>query len=192
MVEASALKSGMVIMLDGELHGVASAGYHAGGGQQGSAVFIKARNLKTGHVRELRLHPGDKLEEVVLDHKEMEYLYTDGSAFYFMDPDTFEQISLPAETMGAYEKFLQPNMRIPVQLHAGEPVTITFPAAVELPIVSTPPGLHEHESSTFKTATPENGMEVLVPQFIKEGDTVRIEVASGKYLERIRRGKQKS
>ncbi|MCY1253501.1 Elongation factor P [compost metagenome] len=192
MVEASELKSGMVIMLEGELHSVTSAGYHAGGGQQGSAVFAKFKSLKTGHIKELRLHPGNKLEEVALDYQEMEYLYTDGDAFFFMNPDTFEQISFPAETMGAYQKFLRPNMRIPVQLYEGEPVTIAFPPAVEVTIMSTPPGLHEHESSTFKAATLENGMEVLVPQFVKEGDTVRIEVASGKYLERIRRGTRKA
>ena len=187
MVEASGLKSGMVVMLEGELHCVASAGYHAGGGQHGSAVFARVRILKTGHIRELRLHPGDRIEEVALDHKEMEYLYADGVSFYFMDPDTFEQISLSSEIIGAYEKFLQPNMRIPVALYEGEPVSIAFPPAVELSVASAPPGLHEHATSTFKTATLENGMEVLVPQFIKEGDTVRIEVASGKYLERVRR-----
>ncbi|WP_029045884.1 elongation factor P [Cupriavidus sp. amp6] len=192
MVEASELKSGMVIMLEGELHSVASAGYHAGSGQQGSAVFAKFKNLKTGHIKELRLRPSDKLEEVALDHQEMEYLYTDGGAFYFMNPVTFEQISFPADTIGAYQKFLRPSMRIPVQLYEGEPVTIAFPPAVELTIVSTPPGLHEHETSTFKAATLDNGMEVLVPQFIKEGDTVRIEAASGKYLERVRRGTRKS
>ena len=191
MVEASELKPGMVIMREGELHSVVSAGYHAGGGQQGSAVFAKVKSLKTGHIKELRLHPSDKLEQFALDRKEMGYLYTDGVAFYFMNPDTFEQISLPTETIGAYEKFLRPNMRIPVQLYEGEPVAIAFPPAVELSVVSTPPGLHEHETSTFKTATLENGMEVLVPQFIKEGDTVRIEVASGKYLERIRGGTRK-
>lgn len=122
MIEASGLKSGVVVMLEGELHSVASAGYHAGGGQQGSAVFAKFKNLKTGHVKALRLHPDDKLEEVALEHKVMEYLYTDGVALYslyFMNPDTFEQISLPSETMGAYEKFLQPNMRILVQLYEG-------------------------------------------------------------------------
>ena len=98
---------------------------------------------------------------------------------------------MPSETIGAYERFLRPNMRIPVQLYDGEPVTIAFPLAVELSVVSTPPGLREHDTSTFKTATLENRMEVLVPQFIKEGDTVRIEVASGKYLERVRRGARK-
>ncbi|MCY0854853.1 elongation factor P [Cupriavidus sp. D39] len=191
MVEASGLKAGMVIMLDGELHSVASAEHHAGGGQQGGAVFAKVKNLKTNHAKALRLHPSDKLEDVALEHKEMEYLYTDGVAFYFMNPDTFDQISLPTVTIGAYERFLQPNMRIPVQLHEGEPVTIAFPPAVDLTVVATPPGLREHETSTFKTATLENGMEVLVPQFIKEGDTVRIDAASGKYLERVRREARK-
>lgn len=191
MVEANGLKSGMVVMLEGVLHSVASAGYHAGGGQQSSAVFASVKNLKTGHIKELRLHPSDRLEEVALEHKEMEYLYTDGVAFYFMDPDTFEQISLPSETVGAYEKFLQPNMRIPVALYEGEPVTIAFPPAVELRVVTTPPGVHEHSTSTFKPAMLENGMEVLVPQFIKDGDTVRIEVASGKYQERVRRETRK-
>lgn len=191
MVEASGLKPGVVVMLEGELHSVATAGYHAGGGQQGSAVFARVKNLKTGHIRELRLHPSDRLEEVALDHKEMEFLYTDGVAFYFMDPDTFEQISLPSEIIGAYEKFLQPNMRIPVALYEGAPVNIAFPQAIELSVVSAPPGVHDHATSTFKAATLENGMEVLVPQFIKEGDTVRIEVASGKYMERIRRQTRK-
>ncbi|GAB3629384.1 Elongation factor P [Pandoraea terrae] len=191
MVDASQLKAGMVIMLDGELHSVASAEHHAGGGQQGGAVFAKVRNLKTNHTRELRFHPGDKLEDLALEHKEMEYLYTDGVTFYFMNPDTFDQIGLPTEIIGAYEKFLQPNMRIPVALYEGDPVTIAFPPAVELTVVSTPPGLREHETSTFKSATLDNGMEVLVPQFIKEGDTVRIDAASGKYLERIRREARK-
>ncbi len=191
MVEATALKAGMVIVLEGELHSVTSASYHASAAQQAAAVFAKVKNLKTHHARELRFHPGDKLEDVVLEHKEMQYLYTDGVAFYFMNPDTFDQIGLATETVGAYEKFLQPNMRIPVQLYEGEPVTIAFPPAVELTVVTTPPGLREHESSTFKTATLDNGMEVLVPQFIKEGDTVRIDVASGKYLERVRREARK-
>jgi len=186
MIEASALKAGMVLMLDGELHGVAGVDHHAGGGQQAGAVFAKLRHVKSGHVREVRLHATDKLEDVQLEHKEMEYLYTDGTAFYFMRPDTFEQIGLPAETIGAYEKFLKLNMRIPVMLYEGEPVNIAFPPQVELSVVTTPPGLREHETSTFKSATLENGMEVLVPQFIKEGDTVRIDTASGKYLERVR------
>jgi elongation factor P len=104
-----------------------------------------------------------------------------------MNPETFEQIALPTEAIGDYEKFLQPNMRIPVEFYEGNPINIVFPEAVELTVVTAPPGLHEHETSTFKTVTLENGMEVLAPQFIKEGDILRIETATAKYLERVRR-----
>jgi elongation factor P len=109
-----------------------------------------------------------------------------------MDPDTFDQISLPTETIGAFEKFLQPNMRIEVQLYEDAPVAIAFPPAVELKVVSTPPGVREHDTSTFKSATLENRLEILVPQFIKEGDTVRVDTGSEKYLERVRHETRKS
>ena len=187
MIEATELKAGTVIKHDGELHGVISAEYHAGAGKFGSVMFVRVKNLRTGHVRELRLQPTDKLEDVELERRKMEYLYNDGGEFYFMNPDTFEQISLPKEAVGAHEKFLRPNMQVPVELHEGQLVRVAFPAAVELKVVTAPPGLRGEEGATYKTVVLENGMEVLAPQFIKEGDLVKIEVATGKYLERIRR-----
>ena len=117
----------------------------------------------------------------------MEYLYSDGAEFYFMNPDTFEQISLPKESIGPHEKFLQPNLRVPVALCEGRPVKVVFPDAVEFKVVSAPPGLRGRDTTTHKTVVLDNGMEVLAPEFIKEGDIVKIEVATGKYLERIRR-----
>jgi len=187
MIEAKDLRAGTVIRLDGELHSVASAEYHSGAGKFGSAVFATMRNLRTGHVRELRLHTGDKLDDVELERREMEYLYSDGAAFYFMNPETFEQVGVPRAAIGAAERFLRPNMRVPVELHEERVVNVAFPAAVELKVVTAPPGLRDSEGSTFKTVVLENGMEVLAPQFIKEGDFVKIEVATGKYLERVRR-----
>lgn len=187
MIVASGLRAGTVIKLDNELFSATSVDYRASGGQFGSMVFVRVRSLGTHHVKELRFHPNDKIEDVALEHQEMEYLYSDDTGFYFMNPETFEQISLPKEAIGDYAKFLQPNMRIPVELYEGSPVNVDLPEAVELKVVSAPPGLHEHETSTYKTAVLENGMEVLVPQFIKEGDVVKIESASGKYLERVRR-----
>lgn len=187
VIEATELKTGTVIRHDDELHRVISAEYHAGVGKFGSMMFARVKNLRTGHVRELRLHTTDKLEDVELERREMEYLYNDGAEFYFMNPDTFEQVGLPREAVGANEKFLRPNMRVPVELYEGSLLSIAFPAAVELKVVSAPPGLREHEGATYKTVVLENGMEVLAPQFIKEGDLVKIEVATGKYLERVRR-----
>lgn len=187
MIEASELRAGTAVKLNGEIYSVVSAEYHAGGGQFGGMVFVKVKGLRTKHVKELRFHPDDKLEDVELEHKEMEYLYADGAEFYFMNPDTFEQISLPKEAIGPYERFLQPNMRVPVELFEGTPIRLVFPEAVELKVVSAPPGLREHETATYKSVVLENGLEVLAPQFIKEGDIVKIEVATGKYLERVRR-----
>lgn len=186
MIAAADLKAGTVINLDGELHGVIGAEHHAGAGKFGSMVFARVRNLRTGHMKELRYHPEDKLEDVELERREVEYLYTDGAEFYFMNPDTFEQISLPKEVVGAHEKFLLPNTRVPVELYEGRLVSVAFPAAVELKVVTAPPGLREHDTA-YKTIVLENGLEVLAPQFIKEGDVVKIEVATGKYLERVRR-----
>jgi elongation factor P len=187
MIAASDIRAGMVIKLDGELYSVISAEYHAGGGQFGGMMFVKLKNLRTNNLKELRFHPTDKVEDVLLERQEVEYLYTDGTDFYFMNPDTFEQISLPKETIGHREKFLQPNMRIPVEIYEGSPINIIFPEVVELKVISAPPGLREHETSTYKTVILENGMEVLAPQFIKEGEVVRIEVETGKYLERVKR-----
>lgn len=187
MIEAKALRAGTVIRLDGELHTVVSAEYHTGTGKFASTVFATARNLRTGHHRELRLRTDEKLEDVELERREMEYLYSDGSAFYFMNPETFEQIEVPRAAIGAAEKYLLPNMRVPVELYEGRVVNVVFPSAVELKVVTAPPPLRDAEGNTYKTVVLENGMEVLAPQFIKEGDTVRIEVASGKYLERVRR-----
>jgi elongation factor P len=187
MIPASEIRPGAAIRLDGELHTVVSAEYHAGAGKFGSMVFVKAKSLIGDHLRELRFHPNDKVEDVELERKDMEYLYTDGAEFYFMNPDTFEQISLPKDSIGPLEKFLQPSLRVPVALCEGRPVKVVFPEAVELRVVSAPAGLRGHDTSTFKTVVLENGMEVLAPEFIKDGDIVKVEVATGKYLERVRR-----
>jgi elongation factor P len=188
MIEASELKVGTVLLYEGELHGVVGAEFHSGTGKFASVMFARLRNLRTGHIRELRFHPDDKLEDVELERREMEYLYNDGDEFYFMNPETFEQLSLPREAIGTSEKFLRANMRVPVELYEGRVVNVAFPSTVELKVVTAPPGLRGEEGgATYKTVVLENGMEVLAPQFIKEGDTVKIEVATGKYLERVRR-----
>lgn len=187
MITASDLHPGLVVKLDNELYTVSSVDHHVSGGQLGSAVFVQARSLATQHLRELRLHTNDKVEDVSLERQEFEYLYADASGFYFMNPESFEQITLPQEMIGRYEKFLQPNLRVPVELYEGTPVKVVFPEFAELKVVSAPPPLHEHETSTYKSVTLENRMEVLAPQFIKEGDVLRIEAATGRYLERVRR-----
>jgi elongation factor P len=166
--------------------------YHSGSGQFGGSVYIKGKNLRNGHVKEWRARPEEKWKEVELTRKEMEYLYSEGESLYFMDPETYDQVSLPKIVIGEKERFLKPNMRIPVELHEGTPVYLVFPEVVDLRVVSAPPGVKEGQGSTYKTVILENGMEILAPQFIKEGDLVRVEVETGKYRERVKEeGKKK-
>jgi elongation factor P len=186
MIMAADLKAGMVIKLDAELYRLISAEFHAGAGKFGSMMHARGKCLHTHHIKEWRFHPGDKIEDVHLERQVMEYLYSEGGNFYFMDPNTFEQISLPKEAIGPRERFLQPNMRIPIEFYKEQPVNVAFPETVGLKVTSAPPGLHGHETATYKAVILENGMEVLVPQFIMAGDIVRIEVETGKYVERVR------
>src|SRR5438093_11291885 len=108
MVEAAYLKAGMILRLNGELYRVVSAEYHAGGGKMGGTSHAKLRNLHTGTFWERRFRPDEKLENVDLQRVTMEFIYQEGDDYYFMDPNTFEQISLAKDLVGPGEKFLRP------------------------------------------------------------------------------------
>ncbi len=185
MALASDLRSGMVVRLEGELFRVVEAARHIGSAQQKGLVYLKMRNLRTGALVERRLRPDDEVERVELERRPMEYLYTDGEAFYFMDLETYDQTAIPATMIGELAVFLQPNQRLPVELYQGNPVSVVFPETADLRVASTGPALRDKESHVYKPAILENGLEVLVPQFIGEGDVVRINVYTREYLDRV-------
>lgn len=189
MLVASALKMGSVIRREGELFRVLEVAHHGGSGQFAGFIALKLKSLRTGHVKEIRLAADDKVEDVELIRKDLEYLYEDEESFVFMDSETYEQYSLPKDVLGKKSVFLSPNARLPVEFWEDRPVNVIFPDVVELKVVSAPPGLRDMETSTYKTATLENGMEALVPQFIETGDIVRIETETGRYIERVRQKK---
>jgi elongation factor P len=185
MVNASDLYLGQVIRREGSLFRVIASDFHAAGGQLGKMVHTRARNIATGHIKEWRFRPEDRLENVELERFEWEYLYNDGDLFYFMDPANFEQYPVEAAMLGDHGKYLVANARIHVEIYQGKPVHFDFPPAV-LRVTSAPPaGHHDHDSSTYKKVILENGMEVLAPQFIKAGEYIKIDTETGKYLERV-------
>ncbi len=116
----------------------------------------------------------------------MEFLYADADSVTFMNPETFEQVSIPREAIGAATKFLQADMKVPVEFYEGQPVSIAFPPIVEAKITSTAQPVHQQQDNTLKPATLDNGLEIMVPHFIKPGETVRVEVATEKYVDRVR------
>jgi len=187
MISSSELKTGMVIKIGGNLFKAIHAEYKAGTGKMGGVTFAKLKNLKTGSITDQRFHPDEKLEDIELEKKTMEFLYSDETTFYFMDPQTFEQIGVPRFIVGIASKFLQTGIKLPIEFNEGVPIDIILPPRVELKVISTASGLRETDA-TYKQATLEGGLETMVPQFIKVGDIVVIDTEEGKYLER---GKEK-
>jgi elongation factor P len=150
------------------------------------ATQAKLRGMQSDRVTERRFRQDEKFEEVELEYQNMEFLYEDGDFCVFMHPETFEQVNLPKESLGSFLPYLEPNQTMKVELLDGEPLLVNSPNTVDLRVESTPEPLHMDDSSVPKEATLANGMEVQVPQFVKEGDTVRIDVETGRFVERVR------
>lgn len=187
MISASDAKTGMILHIEKNLYRVLATEYHMGGGKMGGLVHVKLREVRSGLLLEKKFKPDEKLENVELDRKTMEFLYEDTEGFYMMDPDSYEQIQLSRSLMEPFAPFLQPNMRLPVEFLDGEPVNVLFPEWVELEVISTPPSISSLQDEVYKPATLSNRMQVQVPQFIKEGDIIKVDVNTKKYIERSKR-----
>ena len=186
MVIASQLRPGTVLKLGNDIFKVFESSYHIGQGKMPGSVHTRAHNVITGTLKEFRFRPEERLEDTQLQKKDMEFLYADADSVTFMQPDTYEQVSIPREAIGAAAKFLQAEMKVPVEFYEGQPVSIVFPPIVEAKVSVTAQPVHQQQDNTYKSATLENGLEIMVPQFIKPGETVRVEVATEKYVDRVR------
>jgi elongation factor P len=150
------------------------------------AVHARLQDLGTGSITDRRFGPEEKYATATVERETMEFLYQDGAAFYFMDPMTFEQVPIPRQVLGIKVGFLQPGVRLPVETIGERAIGVVFPESVDLRVASTAQPMHQRETSALKKAVLENGMEVQVPLFVKEGELIRIEVATGKYLEHVK------
>ena len=186
MVLASDVKEGIALHLDGKIWKVLEVVHHAGSGQMHGFIELKLHDVRFGHFGDKRFKHADHLEEVELRKRQMEYLYSDSEACYFMDPATFEQVSIPKTAIGATERFMKEGMKITVELLGEEALTVQFPKILELKIASTGPGIRGGgDNTTLKPATLENGIEILVPQFVETGDAVRVDTEKVKYVDRV-------
>lgn len=190
MIPATGLHPGMAVRLDGAAYRVLEAEAHGGSGKPSGFVHARLLRLGAGTETERRFRLDEKVEALDLSKRGLEYSYQTGDEFYFMDPASFEQLPVPREILGEAEPFLKEGMRVHVELLGEQPVAVILPETVDLRVTSTAAPMHAHETSTLKRAVLENGMEVLVPLFIKEGEVIRIAVAGKKYVERVREGKK--
>jgi elongation factor P len=188
MVLASHLRAGMAIRFEGQDYKVLSAEYHPGQGKMGGSTHARLRNLATGALWEHSFRSELKLEDLPVEKQSMDFLYSDSDACYFMNPETFEQVAVRVSLLGEQARFLTPDLRLPVEFVEGRPVSVVFPDIVEARIAETAPPVPAQQDSTWKTARLENGAEVMVPQFVKPGDVIRLDTRSLKYVDRAKGG----
>lgn len=192
MILSTDIREGMAIKIGDDLFKVTYVKIHAGSGQMHGFVSARLLNLSTGHYTERRFRLDEKVENVELVKRSMEYIYNDGDMYYFMDPNTYEQIALPGASLGNFSKFIREGMKVEVEFAGEKPVSVKSPKTVDLKVVLTGEGVKESQENTMKPATLENGIEILVPQFIKEGEIVRVDVDTMRYVERVVQKKARS
>jgi elongation factor P len=186
MVIASQLQAGTVLQIEGQIYKVLGVESKAGAAKMGGVVKTKLINMRSGTQWEPHFRPLERLENLQLDRHMMEFLYAEGETGTFMRPDTFEQIAIPIAVIGPAAKFLQPGMETPVEFFGDEALSVVLPDITEARVASTAPASHSPQDSAWKEAILENGLKIRVPLFVDSGETIRVDVRNGRYVERAR------
>jgi elongation factor P len=184
MVIAGSFKNGVTFDMNGNVMQVIEF-QHVKPGKGAAFVRTKLRNVITGAVTETTFNPTDKFEDARVDRKEMQYLYSDGELYYFMDMETYEQIPLNADKLSDNFKFVKEEMICTVKSYKGNVFAVEPPMFVELEVADTEPGVKgDTAQGGTKNATMETGAVIRVPLFISTGEKIRIDTRTGDYLER--------
>lgn len=185
MISAGDLRKGTTFEMDGNVFTVVDF-LHVKPGKGAAFVRAKLRNVIQGGVVDTTFNPTDKLQEAVIERKDMQYLYNDGELYYFMDQETFDQIPLEYDKVEEAIKFLKENMFASIKFYKDSAFSVEAPNFVELEVTQSEPGVKGNTATNaLKPATVETGAQVMVPFFINEGDVIRIDTRSGEYMERV-------
>lgn len=191
MLTASGLRAGMAVRVAGALYKVIGAEYHAGQGKMGGVTHAKLRNVDTGTMREWRFRADEVIAEIAPERQNLQFLYKDGGLSYFMHPETFEQVPIEHERLGRAAHFLVEEMIVPVEFVDNRPIGIVFPDIVDVKVADTAPAVHaQGATNVWKAARLENGLTLMVPPFIAPGETIRVDVERGAYVERAKAEKK--
>jgi elongation factor P len=177
----------MAIRYEGQLYRVLAADYHPGQGRMTGSNHARLRNLSTGTLWEHSFRSELKLDDIPIEKRALEYLYADAEQHCFMEPETYEQIEVPKALLGPQAAFLEAGMKLAVEFVEGRPVSVIMPDSLEVRVADTAPASHQQQDSNFKPAKLDNGVEVMVPQFVKTGDVIRLGLETLKYMDRVRR-----
>lgn len=186
MISTSEFRNGLVILLDGELYTMVEF-QHVKPGKGGAFVRTRLKNVKTGRVIDRTFRSGEKVEDVRLERKAVQYLYKGEGEYVFMDTDTYDQIAVSGDVVEDAAAFLKEGMGTEILFHGNEPIGVELPIFVELEVVKTDPGVKgDTASGGSKPATLETGAVVQVPLFLQEGEIVKVDTRTGSYVERVK------
>ena len=184
-VQATRLRKGNLIKLRNELYRLLEL-HHLTPGNKRAHIQVRMRNIRTQSLMDEKFRAEEDVERASLDEREMQYMYSDGDHFYFMDTADYEQIQISAEALGDSKDYLIAESIIRVEFYEEEPVGIELPPTVDLVVKETVPGIKGATASAqIKPATLETGLVVNVPSFINEGDRIRVNTETGQYQSRV-------
>ena len=185
MVSAGDFRNGLTIELDNGIYQVIEF-QHVKPGKGAAFVRTKLRNIKNGGVTEKTFRPTEKCPQAHIERKDMQYLYSDGELFHFMDVETYDQIAMNEDQVGDSLKFVKENDMVKMCSHNGSVFAIEPPLFVELEITETEPGVKgDTATGATKPATVETGAIIYVPLFVNQGDKISIDTRTGDYLKRV-------
>jgi elongation factor P len=184
-VLATEIRAGNLIEWDNRVWRVLKAYHVHVGGRGGAYMQVEMKDLESGTKKNERIRTEDKVERAFVESREMQYLYNDGERYVFMDKETFDQLALPADFLEGQTGYLVPNTDVQVNFHNERPIGVQLPPTVVLSVVETEPNLKSATATgSFKPAKTETGITVMVPQFIMEGERIRVSTDTGEYIER--------
>jgi elongation factor P len=184
VIAANNLKGNVIILMDGQLFSVVDTS-RVKPGKGGAYVRAKLKRMSDGNVMERTFRSEEKVENVRLEHMQMQFLYRDGDLMYFMDTETYEQQPLNISKLGDVVKFLAEGFSLKIEFYEGEPVGVEMPPSVKLEVTKTDPGLKgDTATGGSKPATLSTGYVLQVPLFVQQGEVIRVDTRTGEYLER--------
>jgi elongation factor P len=185
MIDVNELRKGVTFTMDSELYKVLEYQHHKPG--RGKATIrTTLRNLRTGATIQHNFISGDRVEDIRVERRGVQYLYTDSALYYFMDTETYEQMALPAAALRDQIPYLKESMELVLATYAEEPLDVELPTTVDMEVIGAEVAIAGNTATgTLKKVTLETGLEVQVPLFINQGDVIRVDTRTGKYVTRV-------
>lgn len=185
-VTATEIRAGNLMEWDKRVWRVLKSHHVHVGGRGGAYMQVEMKDIEAGTKVNQRFRTDEKVERAFVEAREMEYLYSDGTSFIFMDKETFEQLNLSGDLLEGQVEYLLPNTPVLVNFHNERPIGVQLPPSVVLTIIQTEPSLRGATATgSFKPAKTETGLTVMVPPFVSEGEKIKINTDSGEYIERV-------